>query len=149
MTAVQRRLPWVVGRLIVVDRRRPRIPNGGNVLLVEAPIPVVEGTMWVVQGEASNVRRLLRIANLAHTDSSVTPLRLIGEFEGRARLAETYVNQFDRHNEWRNRGNNERFLPERESYVQSLISEVLQVFLGFMISFAFVLSVWFVMKMVK
>lgn len=69
-----RHLPWVVGRLVIVDRRRPEIAPRGNILLVEAPIPEAEGDLWIVQGEYSNVSHLLRNLN--------SNLSLIGRFDG-------------------------------------------------------------------
>jgi len=82
MPQIQRRLPWVIGRLRIIDRARPQVPDNGSILLVETPIPAVDGEMWIVQGEASNVRRLIRATNFDHLRTSSSPLRLIGQFEG-------------------------------------------------------------------
>ena len=81
----QRRLPWVVGRLLIVNQRRPQALVGGHILLVTSPIPAVDGDMWIVQGELSNIRRLIRGANSDHLSAAASPLRLIGQFEGGAR----------------------------------------------------------------
>ena len=77
--------------MVVINQRRPQALDGGNILLVETPVPTVDGDMWIVQGELSNVRRLIRAANFDRLSSSARPLRLIGQFDGGSRREEEPV----------------------------------------------------------
>ena len=71
---LERRLPWVIGRLTIIDRRRiNNIPPRGNILRVGVPIPAAAaGDLWIVQGEYLNILNLLRTVNAT----------LIGRFDG-------------------------------------------------------------------